>query len=49
MAAKVMAMMDVVEARREMAARIFSGLETGVVHRLLIDPSLPIGTCLRYT
>jgi isopentenyl phosphate kinase len=49
MAAKVAAMMALVEARRDLAVRIFSGLETGLLGRLLDIPSLPVGTILQYT
>jgi isopentenyl phosphate kinase len=49
MAAKVSAMMALVETRPDLAVRIFSGLDPGLLGRLLVDPSLPFGTSLQYT
>jgi isopentenyl phosphate kinase len=49
MAAKVSAMMSLVEAWPNMVVHIFSGLEPGLLRRLLIDPSLPVGTTVQYT
>jgi isopentenyl phosphate kinase len=49
MAAKVLAMLSLVEQRPEMSIRIFSGLEAGLLSRLLLNPAHPAGTCLRYT
>lgn len=49
MAAKVSAMMALVEARRDLGVRIFSGLEPDLLGQLLVDPSLPLGTALQYT
>ncbi|WP_374686088.1 isopentenyl phosphate kinase [Promineifilum sp.] len=46
MIAKVTAMLDLADARPGLAVRIFSGLEPGLLTRLLIDPALPLGTRL---
>lgn len=48
MASKVLAMLDLVEARPNLSVRIFSGLEPGLLQALLMDPSLGSGTLLRY-
>jgi isopentenyl phosphate kinase len=48
MAAKVLSLMTLVEQRPEMSIRIFSGLEVGLLSRLLLNPTHPAGTCLRY-
>jgi isopentenyl phosphate kinase len=47
MASKVAAMLDLVEARPGLGVRIFSGLEPGLLGRLLADPRLPVGTLLQ--
>ncbi len=44
MASKVQAMLDFVQALSQAGVRIFSGLETDNVLRLLLNPELPIGT-----
>ncbi len=49
MAAKVLAMMSLVEERPEMSIRIFSGLEPGLLNELLLNPTHPAGTHLHYT
>lgn len=49
MAAKVLAMMKLVEDHPELAVRIFSGLQAGLLAGLLLEPSTPAGTLLQYT
>jgi isopentenyl phosphate kinase len=49
MLAKVRAMIDLVEAMPILTVRIFSGLEPGLLTRMLIDPSLPVGTRISQT
>lgn len=46
MAAKVQAMLSLTQAQPGLKVRIFSGLQEGLLARLLIDPSLPEGTLL---
>jgi isopentenyl phosphate kinase len=46
MATKVAAVLDLVDALPGLSVRIFSGLEPGLLTRLLIDPALPLGTHL---
>ena len=46
MAAKVTAVLDLLDARPGLQARIFSGLEPGLLTRLLIDPAEAVGTWL---
>jgi hypothetical protein len=46
MAAKVTAVLDLIDRRPELRARVFSGLEVGLLGRLLADPSLDVGTRL---
>ena len=46
MAAKVAAMLALVEANSGLAIRIFSGLTPGLVTRLLVDPGVAVGTRL---
>lgn len=47
MASKVSAMLGLVESQPGLVVRIFSGLEPGLLHRLLVDPRLPVGTTIR--
>lgn len=49
MAAKVLAMIDLVAQRPEMSIHIFSGLESGHLNAMLLDPSHLSGTHLHYT
>ncbi len=44
MAAKVMAVLDLAAALPGLRVRIFSGLEAGVLTRLLLEPETPVGT-----
>lgn len=44
MAAKVMAVLDLAAALPGLRVRIFSGLEAGVLTRLLLEPEMPVGT-----
>lgn len=46
MIAKVTAMLDLVESRPGLLVRIFSGMEPSLIYRVLIDPSIEIGTQL---
>lgn len=47
MEVKVRDMLDLATAHPGLSVRIFSGLQPGLLHDLLIDPSLPRGTVLR--
>ena len=47
MISKVTAMLDLVHEQPELRVRIFSGLEPGLLGRILSDPTLPIGTLLQ--
>ncbi len=46
MSAKVRAMLELTQAHDGLGIRIFSGLQEGLLGRLLIDPSFPVGTLL---
>ncbi len=46
MAAKVRAMLELTQAHDGLGIRIFSGLQEGLLGRLLIDPSFSVGTLL---
>ena len=48
MASKVLSMLDLVDVHPDLSVRIFSGLETGLLQAILLDPSLPSGTLLHY-
>lgn len=47
MASKVSSMIDLVQSQPGMTVRIFSGLEPGLLHRLLVEPRLQVGTAIR--
>lgn len=47
MAAKVIAMLDLVEKLPGLRVRIFSGLDSSALSRLLGDPDLPLGTLIQ--
>jgi isopentenyl phosphate kinase len=48
MAGKVRQMLDLVQRRPSIKARIFSGSRTGNVQRLLLNPHLPVGTVISH-
>lgn len=48
MASKVIAMLDLVDHHPGLSVRIFSGLEPGLLPRVLNDSTLPVGTLIEY-
>ncbi|MCA9970690.1 MAG: isopentenyl phosphate kinase family protein, partial [Anaerolineales bacterium] len=49
MASKVRQMLALTAAQPGLAIRIFSGLQAGTLHRLLLDPAAPVGTRIAAT
>jgi isopentenyl phosphate kinase len=44
MVSKVYQMVELVQANPSVTVHVFSGLEAGLLTRVLLDPELPVGT-----